>query len=92
MRANDHKTRQSREASKSASAPSNSLRTQLKIPKSERDQLDKDLQAIAATALACDADCVVTDVGAWLPYAEEFEKLGVCLRLPISYSVTPKFL
>ena len=53
-----------------------------KIPKSVREQPDKDLQAVAATALACDADCVVTDVGEWFPWAEEFEKLGVLLTSP----------
>jgi hypothetical protein len=50
-----------------------------RIPKSLREQQDKDLQAMAATALASDADCIVTDVGEWFPWAEEFEKLGVLL-------------
>ncbi len=35
------------------------------------------MRASRNTALACDADCVVTDGGEWLPYAEEFERLSV---------------
>jgi hypothetical protein len=53
-----------------------------RIPKSAGEQPDKDLQAIAATALACDADCIVTDVGKWFPWAEEFEKTGILLTSP----------
>src|SRR5271167_3035632 len=60
--------------------------------KSVRDQPDKNLQAMAATALACDANCVVTDVREWFPYTAEFEKMGVLLTSPISYPVTPNFL
>ncbi len=47
-----------------------------------RDQLDGQLQIVAATALACDADCVVTDAAEWLPYIREFEKLGLLLTTP----------
>lgn len=52
------------------------------VTKLIRDQLDKDLQTIAATAIACDADCVVTDAAGWLAYVEEFDKLGILLTSP----------
>jgi hypothetical protein len=82
VRANDHETAAVMIGLEIGVRPVQQSEDITKIPKSVRDQLDKDLQAIAATALACDADCVVTDVGEWLPYAEEFEKLGVLLTSP----------
>jgi hypothetical protein len=80
--ANDYKTAAVMTALEIGVRPVQQSEDITKIHKPVRDQLDRDLQGIAATALACDADCVVTDVGGWLPYAEEFEKLGVLLTSP----------
>jgi hypothetical protein len=80
--ANDHKTASIMIALEVGITPVHPSEDTTNITKSVRDQLGKDLQDIAATALACDADCVVTDVREWLPYAEEFEKLGVLLTSP----------
>lgn len=53
-----------------------------RISKPVRDILSEDLRKLAATALACDADCVATDVAEWFPYIEDLEKLGLLLTSP----------
>src|ERR1035441_10279800 len=53
-----------------------------RIPKSVVDQLSDDLKIAAATALQVDADCVVTDDTALLPYAEDFNKADILLTNP----------
>lgn len=50
-----------------------------KIPQRAAEGLDGALKTTLATALECDADCVVTSDTAVLPYAEEFDKAGVLL-------------
>jgi hypothetical protein len=80
--ANDHKTVAAMRALEVGVRPVQQSEDITNIDKSVGAQLDKDLQVITATALACDADCVVTDVGKWLPYVKEFEELGVLLTSP----------
>jgi hypothetical protein len=82
VRGNDHKTAAAMIALEVGVTPVQQSEDITNIHKSVRDQPDKNLQAMAATALACDADCVVTDVREWLPYTEEFEKMGILLTSP----------
>jgi len=59
-----------------------SVRDFSRISKPVLDKLIDDLKAPAATALACDADCIITDIMEWLPYIEDFGKLGIFLTSP----------
>lgn len=52
------------------------------IPANVRDGLTDDLKAALSTALALDADCIVTDDLSLLPYVEDFETLNVLLTSP----------
>jgi hypothetical protein len=59
-----------------------SVRDLSRISKPLLGKLSEELRTVAATALACDADCVIADTREWFPYAEEFEKLGIFLTSP----------
>lgn len=50
-----------------------------RIPKKTAEKLDECLRGLLATALECDADCVLTDDRSLLPYVEDFADAGVLL-------------